>query len=131
MNKTLILPFQSHQGYAVQILQTRQVDSTQTRWIRSQVAPIQDLTILGYRRVHLPVSVLALSFELWQPLYFGAFLAAVALLALMVVVLLLSLFLCLFAEPLIMTGLQIEWLQPLSSSSSSSSLARSLFFLMM
>src|SRR5215210_1750675 len=112
MNKTLILPFQSHRGFVVQILQTRQVDSMQTRWIRSQVAPIQDLTILEYRRVHLPVSVLALSFELWPLLYFGAFLAAVALLALMVVLLLAALLLLLLVELLMRTALQIKRLQP-------------------
>jgi hypothetical protein len=65
---------------------------------------------------------------LWQLLYFGVCLAAVALVELVVVVLLLSLFLCLFAEPEIMTELQTKRLQP---SSSSSALARSLFFLMM
>jgi len=44
-------------------------------------------------------------------LYFGAFLAAVALVALMVVLLLLSLLL-LFVEPLLMAALQTKRLQP-------------------
>src|SRR5215216_8170793 len=99
MNKTLRPQGQSHQGYVVQNLQTLPADSIQRVWITSQVQPRQDLTILAYRQVHLPVSVLVSSFELWQPLYFGVYLAAVALLELVVVVLLLSLFLCLFAEP--------------------------------
>src|SRR5215210_9466315 len=99
MNKTPRPQGQNHQGSLVQNLQTLQAGNMQRVWITSQLPPRQDLTILAYRQVHLFVSVLVSSFELWQPLYFGVFLAAVALLELVVVVLLLSLFLCLFAEP--------------------------------
>jgi predicted PurR-regulated permease PerM len=64
---------------------------------------------------------------LWQLLYFGVCLAAVALVELVVVVLLLSLFLCLFAEPLLTALLQTKRLQP----SSAIGIVLTLFLLMM
>src|SRR5215213_9407520 len=85
------------------------------------------MTILAYRQVHLFVSVLVSNFELWQLLYFGVYLAAVALRELVVVVLLLSLFPCLFAEPLLTALLQTKRLQP----SSAIRIVLTLFLLMM
>src|SRR5215217_8338683 len=115
MNKTLRPQGQSHQGYVVQNLQTLPADSIQRVWITSQVQPRQDLTILAYRQVHLPVSVPVLSFELWQLSYFGAGFAVAALLALMVVLLLALLLLLLFVEPLLTALLQTKRLQPSSA----------------
>src|SRR5215216_7035721 len=126
MNKTLRPQGQSHQGYVVQNLQTLPADSIQRVWITSQVQPIQDLTILAYRQVHLPVSVPVLSFGLWQLSYFGAGFAVAALLPLMVVVLL-ALLLLLFVEPLLTALLQTKRLQP----SSAIRIVLTLFLLMM
>src|SRR5215208_5434416 len=125
MNKTLRPQGQSHQGYVVQNLQTLPADSIQRVWITSQVQPRQDLTILAYRQVHLPVSVPVLSFGLWQLSYFGAGFAVAALLPLMVV--LLALLLLLFVEPLLTALLQTKRLQP----SSAIRIVLTLFLLMM
>src|SRR5215216_7989426 len=126
MHKTLRPLVQSHPGHVVQNLQTRQADSIQRVWITSQVQPIQDLTILAYRQVHLFVSVLVSSFGLWQLSYFGAGFAVAALLPLMVV-LLLALLLLLFVEPLLTALLQTKRLQP----SSAIRIVLTLFLLMM
>src|SRR5215213_844330 len=127
MNKTLRPLVQNHQGHVVQSLQTRQADSIQRVWITSQVQPIQEMTILAYRQVHLFVSVLVSSFELWQLSYFGAGFAVAALLALMVVLLLALLLLLLFVEPLLTALLQTKRLQP----SSAIRIVLTLFLLMM
>src|SRR5215213_2659599 len=125
MNKTLRPQGQSHQGYVVQNLQTLPADSIQRVWITSQVQPRQEMTILAYRQVHLPVSVPVLSFGLWQLSYFGAGFAVAALLPLMVV--LLALLLLLFVEPLLTALLQTKRLQP----SSAIRIVLTLFLLMM
>src|SRR5215217_899893 len=126
MNKTLRPQGQSHQGYVVQNLQTLPADSIQRVWITSQVQPRQDLTILAYRQVHLPVSVPVLSFGLWQLSYFGAGFAVAALLPLMVGVLL-PLLLLWFVDHLLPALLQTKRLQP----SSAIRIVLTLFLLMM
>src|SRR5215212_2827923 len=122
MNKTPRPQGQNHQGSLVQNLQTLQAGNMQRVWITSQLPPRQDLTILAYRQVHLPVSVPVLSFGLWQLSYFGAGFAVAALLPLMVVLLAL-----LFVEPLLTALLQTKRLQP----SSAIRIVLTLFLLMM
>src|SRR5215212_8298722 len=125
MNKTPRPQGQNHQGSLVQNLQTLQAGNMQRVWITSQVQPRQEMTILAYRQVHLPVSVPVLSFGLWQLSYFGAGFAVAALLPLMVV--LLALLLLLFVEPLLTALLQTKRLQP----SSAIRIVLTLFLLMM